>query len=416
MRILHVVPSIQHPALPGPTRHYHFGRELAARHHLTLLAPARRDLPAEVTQELAGTMERILTCRLPAGGRTSVGPLGGRRSRAALEPLRATFRDLLQRESYDLVLLHGKHFFPLAMDCPLPVVFDFGEAASLRLDTKLRFAPWPRKLPLWLRYRQSLQDETRLARLTPHIAFSTPQDRDFLLGPESEAAILPNGVDQRFWKRRTDSQTTSAPPCIVFAGVMNHPPNEDAALHLVEDIVPIVRRALPDLEVLIVGRHPSRRLLAAARRSRGVRVTGFVDDLRPFFERAALYVAPLRQVSGLQNKILEALAMQVPVVTTPVALEDLRLHGAEPPVVAVRDVAAFAEATVQLLRQPEERLRLGLQGRRYVESHFSWRRSSAVLDRLCLHAAAATGASAPLPRFARTIRGGDLVKESGSLP
>src|SRR5262245_50209200 len=136
-----------------------------------------------------------------------------------------------------------------------------------------------------------------------------------------------------------------------------------------------MRRALPDLEVCIVGRDPSRRLRAAARRSVGVKVTGYVDDLRPYFDRAALYVAPLRQSPGLQNKILEALAMQVPVIATPVVLEDLRLHGAEPPVVTVGDLAAFAEAAVRWLRQPEERRQLGLQGRRYVESHFNWRRS-----------------------------------------
>ena len=401
MRILHLVPSIQHPALVGPTRHYHFGRELAARHHLTLLAPAHRDLPATVMQELGATMERILLCRIPFGGSAPVHRLGGRRSRAVLEAMYETFHDLLQRETYDLVLLQGKHFYPLLADCPLPVVVDFGEAASLRLRTKMRFAPWPRKPPLWLRYRHTLHVETRLARLTPHIAFTAPRDRDWILGPESQAAILPNGVDPRFWSRRHGSPM--GPPCVVFAGVMSHPPNEDAALHLVEDIVPIMRRALPDLEVFIVGRDPSRRLRAAARRSVGVRVTGYVEDMRPYFDRAALYVAPLRQSPGLQNKILEALAMQVPVVASPVVLEDLRLHGAEPPVVTVGDLAAFAEAAVQWLRQPEERRQLGLQGRRYVESHFSWRRSAAVLERLCLHAAAATGAPAPLRGFARTL-------------
>ena len=401
MRILHLLPSFQHPALGGPTRHYHFGRELAARHQLTLLAPAHRDLPATVMQELAATMEKVLPCRIPFGGPAPVHRLGGRRRRAVVEAMYEAFSDLLQRETYDLVLLHGKLFFPLLADCPLPVVVDFGETASLRLGTKMRFAPWPRKASLWLRYRHSLHVETRLARQTPHIAFTTPRDRDSILGPESQAAILPNGVDQRFWSRRHGSPM--GPPCIVFAGVMSHPPNEDAALHLVEDIVPIMRRALPDLEVFIVGRDPSRRLRAAARRSVGVRVTGYVDDLRPYFDRAALCVAPLRQSPGMQNKILEALAMQVPVVATPVVLDDLRLHGAEPPLVTVGDLAAFAEAAVRWLRQPEERRRLGLQGRRYVENHFSWRRSAAVLERLCLHAAAATGAPAPLRGFARTI-------------
>jgi glycosyltransferase involved in cell wall biosynthesis len=258
----------------------------------------------------------------------------------------------------------------------------------MRIGTKLRFAPWPRKPLLWLRYRQVQRIEARLARKTPHVAFITARDRDIVIGPESPAIIIPNGVDHRYWKRRPEAQT--APHTIVFTGVMDYTPNEDAALHLIEDIAPLVRRAIPDLEVLIVGRDPSRRLREAARRSYGVDVTGFVEDMRPYYERATVCVAPLRYASGMQNKVLEALAMQLPVVATPVVAEGLRLNGDEPPVVTAPNPRAFAEAVVRLLKQPAERERLSWQGRRYVESHFCWRRSAEMLEQMFFNAVRAS--------------------------
>jgi glycosyltransferase involved in cell wall biosynthesis len=165
---------------------------------------------------------------------------------------------------------------------------------------------------------------------------------------------------------------------------MNYAPNEDAALHLIDGILPRVRRSIPDAELLVVGRDPTPALLERSRRLPGVTVTGFVEDLRPYLERAAVCAAPLRFGAGVQNKILEAMAMEVPVATTSIAAAGLRVDGAgEPPLCVADDEERFAASLVRLLQDPEERARLAREGRRFVEDHFVWARQAEELEKLC---------------------------------
>jgi glycosyltransferase involved in cell wall biosynthesis len=159
-------------------------------------------------------------------------------------------------------------------------------------------------------------------------------------------------------------------------------------LHLVEQIAPQVRRAIPELEILIIGRNPTAELKEKAARLPNVTVTGFVEDVRPHLERASVFAAPLRYASGTQNKVLEAMAMELPTVTTSTVADGLRMDGAEePPVVVADDDRDFAARLVQLLENPSERSRLASLGRIYVENHFIWSRSADKLERMCLAAA-----------------------------
>jgi glycosyltransferase involved in cell wall biosynthesis len=168
---------------------------------------------------------------------------------------------------------------------------------------------------------------------------------------------------------------------------MSYHPNAEAALFLLDSILPLVRKVRPELEILIVGRDPSSELVRVAKRYSDVTVTGGVDDVRPYLERADIFVAALRFASGVQNKVLEALAMEVPVVTTPVVATGLRVDGVEPQVVIGRTAEEIAACIVRLLGNSEERARLSTEGRRFVEAHCSWSRSAEKLEKLCLAAA-----------------------------
>jgi glycosyltransferase involved in cell wall biosynthesis len=404
MRILHLMPSFQHPTMRGPSRHYHFVRELSSRHRITLLALTRSDVPPEAMAEMESYTEEIFTFRTHAGAPTLPGARlrNEMQVRSAVARMRRQFQELLTRKAYDVVLFHGKHLYPVIADCPIPIVADFCDATSMRVATKLRFAPWTRKPLLWLRHQQVKRLERDLAGKTRHVAFISARDRHAVLGPHSDAVILPNGVDHRYWKR--SSQDLPKNHSIIFTGVMDYAPNEDGALHLIQDIAPLLRRAVPDLEILIVGRDPSRRLRQAASQSPGVQVTGFVDDMRPYLERAAVCVAPLRYASGMQNKVLEALAMQVPVVSTSVVTEGLQVGGVEAPVLNARTAAEFAEATVRLLKSPDERARLSMRGRRFVENNFCWRRSAEQLERMFKTAVAEAREGATHPAPAQRIK------------
>jgi glycosyltransferase involved in cell wall biosynthesis len=152
---------------------------------------------------------------------------------------------------------------------------------------------------------------------------------------------------------------------------MHYRPNADAALRLGRDVLPLVRREVPHAELLLVGRDPSAELIALGMEP-GVVVTGLVEDVRPFLDQATVFAAPLRWASGIQNKILEAMAMELPVVTSTAAADGLRPEsGGAPPLVVADDAASMAAALVRYLRN-EERAPCE-EARRFVEQHFSWR-------------------------------------------
>jgi glycosyltransferase involved in cell wall biosynthesis len=400
MRILYLTPSLQHPSMRGPARHYYFIRELARRHAITLLTLARSEASPAVMREMAAYTERMLViptngaANSRAGAHTARRPNYGERIkhawefRQAVQQMKQAFASLRREHSFDLVLFHGKDIFPVIEDChDLPVVVDFCDATSMRIRHRMRYAPLcGGKLPwlLW-RYWQIRRIEKKLLRKSPHRAFVSWRDREAILGAGGKAEIVPIGVDAQYWKRK--SPRVAGPNCLVFTGVMNYAPNEDAAIWLSEKILPLIRQAVPHPEVFIVGRDPSSVLREKARRHPEVTVTGFVEDVRPYLERASVFVAPLRFGSGVQNKILEAMAMQAPVITTPLAAAGLRVDGvAAPPVCVADGEKQFAERVVELLQHEKARARLAEEGRQFVENHFVWSRSAEKLEQMCLAA------------------------------
>ena len=383
MRILHVTPSFQHPLVRGPNRHYHFLRELSKRHSVTLLAMTRTAVPPEAMREVESYAEAVFSF---GGDMSGLGRYGRHRAvRRAVIEMRRTFRELVRRQPYDVVLFHGKSVFPvIAGWSELPIVVDFCDATSMRVRMKLEHAAKTKALFLALRYEQVQRLERRLAAQTPYRAFISSRDRAAVLGPDDRSDIVPNGVDLAYWTR---SDVRPGPPCLVFTGVMDYAPNEDGALFLLEEIVPRVRRSVPGLDVLIVGRDPTSALLERAADIGRVTVTGFVEDMRPYLERATVCVAPLRVASGMQNKVLEAMAMSVPVVATRVVGAGLRFdEGVEPPIVEADGAAELSARIVELLGDAALRERLANDGRRFIEESFDWAVSAGRLERMCIQA------------------------------
>jgi glycosyltransferase involved in cell wall biosynthesis len=300
--------------------------------------------------------------------------------------MKSSFLQLMSEKNFDVILFHGKSVFAVIEDWnEVPIVIDFCDATSMRIKMHLRFTNGLKRVALLWRYQQMKKTEKRLLRKTPHLSFISCRDRDAVLGTKNhDVKIVPIGVDHRFWARKTNRTRSN---CIVFTGIMNYRPNEDAALYLIEEILPIVRRLVPDFEVFIVGRNPQSKLIEKAKKYKDIKVTGFVDDVRTYLERAAIFIAPLRYASGVQNKVLEALAMEVPVVCTSIVADGLRFDDHENPPVQVADGAeVFAKSIANLLSREDEQARLAVEGRRFVQNHFVWSKNAEQLERLCLKA------------------------------
>ena len=184
-------------------------------------------------------------------------------------------------------------------------------------------------------------------------------------------AIVPNGVATETIRPVTGDPGARAPgrPTLVFVGLLGYAPNADAVTYLVRDILPLIRAQRPDIHLQVVGDGATAELLRLA--GPGIEFTGRVPDVRPFIAAAGVVVVPLRIGSGTRLKILEALAMGRPVVTTRIGAEGLDLVDGEHVLIA-DGPTAFAAAVDRVLADDRLAAQLGERGRTLVERSYDW--------------------------------------------
>jgi glycosyltransferase involved in cell wall biosynthesis len=397
MKILWIYPELPYPLTSGYLRGFHLLRLMGHRHAVTFLCISKKKrIPPETVPALkqyAGRIAIFRTCSAPKSKwftMFALVPILGWRlqefldTRWAVQRMKKYVRNLLQQEKFDVVLFHGREALSVLDVIEVPIVVDCGDTNCTRILQEMRQTRFLLRPRLFFHYIRERRLERILARITPHRCFISVRDRENLLGASDKSEIVPQGVDNTYWKR---SLPPSGRNCIVFSGVMSYPPNADAALFLLDTILPLVRRVFSELEVLIVGRDPLPELVKVAQRYPDVTVTGAVDDIRQYLERADVFVAALRFASGVQNKVLEAMSMEVPVVTTPVVAAGLCVDGVEPQLVIGKNAEEIAACILRLLANSEERARLSTEGRRFVEAHCSWSHSAEKLETLCRAAA-----------------------------
>jgi sugar transferase (PEP-CTERM/EpsH1 system associated) len=179
---------------------------------------------------------------------------------------------------------------------------------------------------------------------------------------------LTNGVDLEYFNFEPPGPHAQG---VCFVGSMDYAPNPDAALHFYHDIWPAVRREVPEAQFVVVGSRPTKEVVALGRNPE-VTVTGFVDDVRPLIRKAGVAVTPLRMGGGILNKVLEAMAMGVPLVASSIAVHGLAVESGVHLFIA-HDDAEFAAAVTRLLLEPELRTRMAMAARKYVATSHQWR-------------------------------------------
>jgi glycosyltransferase involved in cell wall biosynthesis len=195
------------------------------------------------------------------------------------------------------------------------------------------------------------------------------------LSSKSKTLTITNGVDMDYF---SPTSTLLEADKLVFTGVMGYAPNEDAALHFVEDIFPLVKMKRPEVQFWIVGSGPSERVKALTRIS-GVHVTGKVDDVRPYVRSATAFACPLRVGSGVKNKILAAMAMQKATVATSMSIDGLDFADNRE-VLLADDPQDFADKVVRLLTDKNAAQQLGANGLARVQAQYSWAAMGKVLE------------------------------------
>ena len=262
----------------------------------------------------------------------------------------------------------------------VPKVLDYMDALSAGMHRRAHSdsTRWLRPLR-WL-FRS---EGTRLARYESRVfdyfdAHSIISRNDRLLIPhrdQNRIELVPNGVDlSSFSPAENDTWTE---PVLLFTGNMSYAPNVDAAQHLVRDILPLIQH--PGARIVLAGANPKPSIKALA--SDRVTVTGWVDDIAQEYRDAALFIAPLRIGTGLQNKVLEAMASELPCVLSPHAFAPLNLPGSGYAAVC-HDAADFAAAIDQLLSSPDQAKSMARAAREAIQTSFAWNTHGATLNNL----------------------------------
>jgi sugar transferase (PEP-CTERM/EpsH1 system associated) len=255
---------------------------------------------------------------------------------------------------------------------------DYGDLDSAKWSDYAKHRAFPLSMAYALESAKLRRFEKLVAESSTHCTFTTQGERESfrLLGVSKPLTVIPNGVDARYFQRQNLAPADSN--VIVFLGRMDYFPNIDGIRWFAKELFGPIRSRVPTASLRIVGANPVR-AVKELEKIPGVTVTGFVPDVRPHVNDAAVAIAPLRLARGTQNKILECMSMGIAVVSTPEAARGIQASGGEHLAVG-NSPQELIELTAALLLNPERRSQLAEAGRVQVEAAHQWAASMQVLD------------------------------------
>ena len=244
--------------------------------------------------------------------------------------------------------------------------------------------PWA-KAYLALQASKLRRLEEKSARIFEYHTTVSELDKETLLGisPDFKIQVVENGTDPDFFKPLDLSGEADT---LVFAGGMSWYPNSQAMIYFANEIWPLIKKEVPGIRMNLVGGNPPAELIAFGKGEPAFKVWGMVDDVRPLIDQAAVYVVPIMVGGGTRLKILDAMAMGKAIVSTSIGCEGIEVADGHNIMIA-DDPEAFAASTVQLLRDPQLRCRLGENARRTAIERYSWKSIAPKLLRVYTHLA-----------------------------
>ncbi|MEX2379751.1 MAG: glycosyltransferase [Vicingaceae bacterium] len=261
---------------------------------------------------------------------------------------------------------------------PCPKTLDYMDALSRGMERRIEKAPFYLKPFVKIESTRLKRYEHFIFSAFDHKTIISEQDRDLIVHADNQKIkIIPNGVDQSFFHPIESEQDID----ILFTGNMSYPPNVLSAEFIAQEILPLIQKQKPDINFVIAGANPNQRVLRLANKS--IEVTGWVDDIRIYYARAKVLLAPMQIGTGLQNKLLEAMAMKVPSVTSNLANNALNATHNEHILIG-ESAEDFAQLCLQLINDRQTANRIAENGYHFICEKYNWESSTKKLEDLFL--------------------------------
>ena len=259
---------------------------------------------------------------------------------------------------------------------PTNKTLDYQDVFSKGVARRVETAPFYLKPVFQLEYRRLLKYERKVFDYFDNKTIISEPDKKLIPHPDKEKIkVVINGVDTDFFKPINTPKEYE----LVFIGNMGYPPNVNAAEYLAKKILPLVHQKMPDVRLTIAGAspHPSLQSLVNEK----ITVTGWVEDIRECYAKAKIFIAPMQIGTGLQNKLLEAMAMNIPCITSELANKALNAkHGEN--ILVGNTVEDYASCIFQLLNEPDFAQELAEKGKLFVYENYNWTAATNVLEKI----------------------------------
>ena len=379
-RVLYLTHRVPFPPDKGDRiRNYHVLRQLARRHRVWLICLADEPIADETCIELNALCERFAVVPVSRGRwlRAGMSVLRGysiSEGAFAERGMRQTISAWTGETHFLAALISASSLAPYLKMPELAAVPKIVDLVDVDSQKWADFADHARGPKRWLYRLEAVRVrklERELPRWTRAVAMVSQAEADLFdaFAGAGAATVAANGVDLDYFSISRESKTSASPSC-VFVGAMDYWPNVDGAVWFARDVWPRLRDKVPDAEFRIVGRKPTPEVQRLTEIP-GVQVIGSTPDVRPFVAEASVVVVPLRLARGIQNKVLEAMAMGKAVVAAPPALAALKTEPGKH-LLKAETPEEWVEALIGLFASPERRRELGQAARHYVERHHHW--------------------------------------------
>lgn len=253
---------------------------------------------------------------------------------------------------------------------------DYQDVFSKGVERRISSAPFYMKALLRSEYKRLLRYENKVFSMFNEKTIISIPDRDLIPHPDrNKIHVIPNGVDTDYYKAVEATKDFE----LLFTGNMGYPPNINCAEFLVKKIMPQVWQKMPNAKLMLAGANPSTSVLSLA--AKNITVSGWVHDMRECYGRAQIFIAPMQIGTGLQNKLLEAMAMKLPCITS--TLANSALHAKENEEILTGDSPVeYSTHIINLLNRPQKATLLAEQGYLFVLKNYKWNVINENLNRI----------------------------------